>query len=80
MFGVNEVKEFVFLFNDAEFISDFWLSKPDKRLRQLANFFKSKTKDVQINKVLDLIINFPHRALHNLASDGRYKEAVKFVK
>lgn len=80
MFGVNEVKEFIFLFNDAEFVSDLWHTKPDKRLRQLATFLKTKTKDVQINKVLDLIVAFPNRALEKLASDSRYKEAVKFIK
>lgn len=79
-FGVNEIKDFIFLFADLEFVTDFGYSIPDRRLRQLATFFKSKTKDVQLNKVLDLIISFPSGSLSSLANDTRYKEAVKFIK
>lgn len=79
-FGIQEVKDFIFLFSDSEFTTDFGYTKPDKRLRQLAGFLKSKTKDVQITKVLDLIGNFPHGLLFNLTNDSKYKEAVKFIK
>jgi hypothetical protein len=78
-FTLTEIKDFITLFTDPEFVTDFNYTKPDKRLRNLANFFKSKTKDTHINKVLDLIINFPNRSLQGLASDSRYKEAVKFI-
>ncbi len=78
-FTLTEIKDFITLFTDPEFVTDFNYTKPDRRLRNLANFFKSKTKDTHINKVLDLIINFPNRSLQGLASDSRYKEAVKFI-
>lgn len=79
-FTVAEVKDFVQLFTDPEFVTDFNYSKPDKRLRALANFLKSKTKDVHINKILDSIISFPRGSLQSVASETRYKEAIKFIK
>ncbi|MGA6121647.1 hypothetical protein [Sphingobacterium anhuiense] len=79
-FTLTELKDFINLFSDPEFITDFNYTKPDRRLRNLAKFFKSKTKDVHINKVLDLIIIFPSRSLQGLASDSKYKEAIKFIK
>lgn len=79
-FTLTEVKDFLQLFTDPEFVTDFNYTKPDRRLRALTKYFKSKTKDVHINKVLDLIISFPSRSLQNLISDTRYKDAMKFVK
>lgn len=79
-FGINEIKDFLYLFNDPEFVTDLNYSKPDRRLKSLATFFKSKTQDAHINKVLDLIIGFPKGSLQSLASDSRYKDAMKFVK
>jgi hypothetical protein len=78
-FSVNEVKEFIFHFSDSEFVTDFDYPKADRRLRQLATFLKTKTKDVQINKVLDLLLSFPKGSLSNLANDSKYKEAIKFI-
>jgi hypothetical protein len=78
-FSISEVKYFLYLFSDSEFVTDFDRRKPDKRLRTLAKFFKSKTKDIHINKVLDLISAFPNLSLQKLASDTRYKDAMKFV-
>jgi len=78
-FTLSEIKEFLNLFVDPEFVTDFNYTKPDNRLRALATFFTSKTKDVYYTRVLDLIINFPKGSLQNLASDKRYKDAIKFV-
>lgn len=79
-FTLTEIKDFLQLFSDPEFVTDFNYSKPDKRLRTLASHFKSKTKDPHINKVLDLIIGFPIRSLQALVSDARFKDSMKFVK
>ena len=79
-FTISEVRDFLQLFTDPEFVTDFNYSKPDARIRGLVTFFKTKTKDTHINKVLDLIHVFPKHALQNLASDTRYKDALKFVK
>jgi hypothetical protein len=78
-FTIVEVKDFLQLFTDAEFVTDFNYSKPERRLKQLATFFKSKTKDAHITQVLDLIITYPGRSLQNIASDIKYKDAMKFV-
>ncbi|WP_339653169.1 hypothetical protein [uncultured Salegentibacter sp.] len=78
-FTVSEIKDFLHLFKDPEFVTDFNYSTPDNRLRDLAKFFKTKTKDVHINRVLDLIMDFPKGSLQNMSSDTRYKERIKFV-
>ncbi|MBK6771260.1 MAG: hypothetical protein IPG78_03775 [Ignavibacteria bacterium] len=57
-FTIVEIKDFLHLFTDPEFVTDFGYSKPTNRLRELVKFFKTKTKDVHINKILDLIISF----------------------
>lgn len=78
-FTISEIKDFLHLFRDPEFVIDFNYSKPDSRVRSLVKFFKSKTKDVHINKVLDLIESFPKNNLQSLAIDIRYKEPMKFI-
>ncbi len=78
-FSLPEIRDFLHLFSDPEFVTDFNYTKPDSRLRGLAKFFKSKTKDVHINRVLDLIEVFPKGSLQNLASGNRYKDAMKFI-
>lgn len=79
-FEIDEVKDFLTLFSDNEFVGDLHKLVPDKRVRRLAKFLKTKTTDVHINKVLDLIIAFPTKALPSIAVDARYKEVIKFVK
>ena len=78
-FTVNEIKDFVHLFVDSEFVTDLNYSKPDERLRGLVKFFKTKTKDVYLNRILDLIEGFPKGSMQNIASESHYKEAIKFV-
>lgn len=78
-FTLPEIKDFLHFFSDPEFVTDFNYTKPDSRLRGLAKFFKSKTKDVHMNRVLDLIEAFPKSSLQNLGSEKRYKYAVKFI-
>jgi hypothetical protein len=78
-FTVSEIRDFLHLFKDPEFATDFNYTKPDSRLRTLAKFFKSKTQDVYINRILDLIETFPKLSLQNLAQDKRYKDAIKFI-
>jgi hypothetical protein len=78
-FTIIEIKEFVHLFTDQEFVTDFNQLIPENRLRGLVKFFKTKTKDVYLNRILDLIIDFPKGSMQNIASDTRYKEAIKFI-
>lgn len=80
LFKIDEVVEFLILFSDSEFTTDMNKTKPDKRVRELAGRLKEKTTNVHINKALDVIINFPNRAIHKVASDSRFKEPMKFVK
>ncbi|GAB6163503.1 hypothetical protein JCM12298_26630 [Desulfothermus naphthae] len=79
MFSINEIKEYLKLFQDREFVFDLDMPKADRRMRELAKLLKSKTTDIHINKLLDLIINFPQQKLPNLSEDKRYKETISFI-
>lgn len=79
-FTIKEVIEFLYIFEDHEFVSDLAIEKPDSRIRMLANFLKSTTTDVHVNKSLDLIIGFPTRKLDKIWDDSRYKEAIRHLK
>jgi len=79
-FTINEVIDFLHLFTDNEFVNDFNYSTPELRLKKLANYFKTVTKDPHINDVLDLIINFPSRRLQTLSNTIKYKDSMKFIK
>jgi hypothetical protein len=79
-FTVTEVKEFLHLFTDPEFVTDFNYTKADNRLRNLVKFFKTKTKDTHINRILDAILKSPAKSLQNLATQKDYKESIKFVR
>lgn len=78
-FGLAEIKDFLQLFQDPEFTLDFNYSKADRRVRVLAKYFKSQTKDVHINRILDLIINLPHGTLQGVSQTDIYKKEIKFV-
>ncbi|MGE6619478.1 hypothetical protein [Bacillus mycoides] len=80
MFSMREIVEFLYLFEDNEFVTDFDVDKPDKRIRQLAQYFKTRPIDVHINKALDFIISFPHHKISKIWSDSRYQEALKYVR
>jgi len=49
-------------------------------MRDIAKALKNTTTDVHINKALDVIINFPLKALGNVSGDTRFKEPMKYVK
>lgn len=78
-FTVDEIKEFLKLFNDNEFVTDLSKPKADERMRTLAKYFKQKTTNVHINKALDIIINFPKQILNKVANDSDYKAVLKYV-
>ena len=78
-FSVEEIREFLKLFSDTEFVTDLYRTTPDNRMRNLAKFFKSKTKDVHINNALDFIIGFAANKLEKVASDSRFKEFLKYI-
>ncbi len=79
-FGFEEVKEFILLFQDSEFVIDFDKSKADKRLRQLCGILKSKTSNIHISKMLDRIIEFPSQKVDKVYLDSKYKEFLTNIK
>ncbi len=78
-FTIDEIKEFLKLFSDNEFVYDLDTSKADERMRELAKCLKEKTTNVHINKALDVIISFPKQVLPKIATDSSYKAAMKYV-
>ncbi|MBK9726538.1 MAG: hypothetical protein IPO86_00305 [Saprospiraceae bacterium] len=78
-FGVTEIKHFVHLFKDHEFVYDLDTSLADQRIKKLAEYLKTKTKDIHILDLLDLVIKFPLKSLNKLSIDSRYKEIIKHI-
>lgn len=78
-FGLKEVIEFLRLFEDTEFVGDFDLSTPERRLKSLIPKFKQSTTNVHVNALLDFIGSFPSGKLKKVASDSRYKEMIKHI-
>jgi len=78
-FGEIELIEFLHLFSDSEFTVDLGQPKAEERMRELAQFFKSKFTSVYIQRVLDLIISTPPKTLRKIAEITEYKEALKYV-
>lgn len=55
-FGNEEIKLFLLLFNDEEFVVDFYKTKPEKRIKQLCNILKLQTTNSDLISGLDVII------------------------
>lgn len=79
-FTVKEVVEFIYLFEDNEFVGDLDKKLPDQRIKGIAKHFKTITTDVHINKALDFIISFPSKTLHKIWGDSRFVEILKHIK
>lgn len=78
-FEIEEIKEFLKIFQDNEFVQDLDTAKADRRMRKLANFLKKQTTHVHINNLLDLTIGFPSGTLPKLSTDTRYGNFLKFI-
>lgn len=65
--------EFIRLFADPEFASALDRGKTDRRVRELAKRLKGKTRNLQIQRGLDLIIGAPARTLYGLSNTAAYK-------
>lgn len=78
-FEIEEIREFLRLFQDHEFVQDLRTAKGDERMRKLANCLKTKTTHVHINKLLDLIISFPAGTLPKISTDSRFVTDMKFI-
>jgi len=79
MFKTEEIKEYCRLFGDHEFTSDLLTMKVDRRMRKLAQLLRLKIKDIHLDKLLGLVINFPNGKLEKIVSDQRFKDAIRFA-
>lgn len=78
-FEVKEIREFLRLFDDPEFVGDFHKNIPARRLLSLILKFKTKTTDAHINAILDFMITFSSSKLNKISSDSRYQELLKHI-
>lgn len=69
--------EFVKLFLEPEFTSPLSRSMPDKRVRDLATFLKSKHTNIHLQRALDLIITAPTKTLHGLYNTTDFKNTLQ---
>ncbi|MDJ0620621.1 MAG: hypothetical protein QNJ63_28450 [Calothrix sp. MO_192.B10] len=79
VFTIEEIKEYLRLFKDNEFVCDLYMPKAEQRMRELAHKLRDKTTNVHVNKALYIISTFPRNSLHRIASDSSYKEAIKYI-
>ena len=78
-FSETAIIEFIKLFQDVEFTSTLHLLKPDERVRAEAEILLDRIKNVHINRVLQLIINFPKRTLDRVASVSEFKRELSVI-
>jgi hypothetical protein len=78
-FKIEEIKEYIKLFSDNEFVFDLDTPKAGPRMKKLANSLRGKTKDVLINKALYIISNFSKSKLSKISLDSSYQEAIKYI-
>lgn len=69
--------EFVKLFLEPEFTSPLSRNMPDKRVRDLATFLKSKHTNIHLQRSLDLIITAPTKTLHGLYNTTDFKNTLQ---
>ncbi|WP_068859712.1 hypothetical protein [Perlucidibaca aquatica] len=78
-FSDIEVVEFIKLFGDSEFSLPTGKSKPDDRVRVLANTLKQKTSNAHIHKSLDLIISAPPLTAHKVHSTTAFRNSLAYL-
>lgn len=78
-FSIKEIKEFLKLFEDKEFIGDFHKDIPDNRLRKLIGEFKKETSDVHLNSALDYMLKYPKNRMDKIGIDTGYKDILKNI-
>jgi hypothetical protein len=72
-FTEAEVAEFLHLFSDSEFTSVLDRRVPDRRVRELAQLLKDRTKNIHHQRGLDEIISFPNAKLAKIMQSDPYK-------
>jgi hypothetical protein len=78
-FTEAEIAEFLRLMEDPEFTAAFDRRKVDERVRALAKTLKLRSKNVHIQRALDVIINAPPQTLDRIADTTEYRNARKYI-
>jgi len=78
-FTESEIVDFIKLFGDPEFTSPLARSKPDQRVRQLANILMSKTTNTHMQKSLSLIVSAPVSTAHKLHTTSAFKSSLEYL-
>ncbi len=79
-FGIDEIREFILLFEDSEFTVDFYKPTADKRLRKLCEHLLTKVDNIHYKNILEHIINYPHKTWDKMSSMGDFKNLVQKIK
>ena len=79
-FGLDEIRDFILLFDDSEFTVDFYKSKSDKRLRNLCDYLISKVDNIHYKNILEYIKNYPHTTWDKMSSMSEYKNLINKIK
>jgi hypothetical protein len=75
-FGEAELVQFLKLFEESDFTVDFGEKKADRRLWALASALREKTKNIHVQRAIDVLLAQPVGTLRGLAAVTKFKEAV----
>ena len=78
-FGDNEIAQFLHLFGDPEFVTDFGLATPDRRLRRVVEALKGRTDNVFLVRALETLEQLPFGRLASATRDSKFQKALNEV-
>jgi hypothetical protein len=76
-FGEAEVVQFLKLFEDSDLTVDFGATKADRRARALATALRQKTKNIHVQRAIDVLLAQPEGTLRKLSIVTKFREAMK---
>ena len=78
-FSEKEVVQFLRLFEDPDFTVDFDSPKADRRARALATALRDKTKNIYVQRAIDVLSAQPVETLRKLPMVTKFQAAMKDV-
>lgn len=79
-FGIEEIREFILLFEDSEFTVDFYKPTADKRLRKLCTHLLTKVDNIHYKNIIEHIINYPHKTWDKMSNMSDFKNLINKIK
>jgi hypothetical protein len=79
-FTLEEIKEFVKLFDDIEFKTDFHKPIATKRVKKLCKFLLTKSGHIHVNNLLEHVINSDDSVVFKVNQETIFKKSIQNIK